>query len=120
MEKTKKPTKLEMYERVLARLTEPTEIDFIKHQMDLLKSKNANRKQTTTQKENEDFKYEIMTFLLANEEESFSIEEIQTNVQSVAKLSNQRMSAILKQMVDSEDIFKTYEKRKAYFSASRM
>lgn len=120
MEKTRKLTKIEMFERVLTRLAEPTEIDFIKHEIELLESKNANRKLTATQKQNEELKYEIMTFLLADEENMFSIEEIQAKVPSVEKLSNQRMSAILKQMVDKGDIFKTYKKRKAHFSANQM
>lgn len=120
MTTTKKPTKIEMYEKVLTHLTDKDEIEFINHQIDLLKSKNANRKPTTAQKENDGFKHEIMAFLVSDEENMFSIEEIQKNVPSVAKLSNQRMSAILKQMVDSGEIFKTYEKRKAHFSANQM
>lgn len=116
MEKTtKKITKLEMFERVLARLTEPTEIEFIKHEMDLLKSKNANRKPTAKQEENEVFKEAIEYFLSANAEEKFSISEIQEKVQEVASLSNQRMSSLMKQLVDSGKVNKTYEKRKAYF-----
>lgn len=114
---TKKITKMEMFERVLSRLTDPTEIEFIQHQMDLLQSKNANRKPTTTQKENEVFKELIEYFLVENAEEKFNISEIQAKVPEVEKLSNQRMSSLMKQLVESGKVNKTYEKRKAYFYA---
>ena len=112
---TKKLTKVEMYERVLTRLTNQDEIEFINHQIDLLKSKNANRKPTTAQKENDGFKEAIVDFLTSKAEEKFSISEIQSQVPEVEKLSNQRMSALMKQLVDSGVVQKVYEKRKAYF-----
>lgn len=112
---TKKITKMEMFARVLTRLNEPAEIDFIQHEMDLLQSKNANRKPTANQKENEMFKEAIEYFLSANAEEKFNISEIQSQVPEVEKLSNQRMSSLMKQLVDEGKVNKTYEKRKAYF-----
>ena len=67
MTTTKKPTKIEMYTLIKTRLTDPVEIEFINHQIDLLKSKNSNKKPTTAQKENEAFKDVIIDFLTQNE-----------------------------------------------------
>lgn len=114
-ETTRKLTKIEMYEKVLTRLTNPDEIEFINHQIELLKSKSANRKPTTNQITNNMFKCDIASFLTANTEEKFSISDIQSNVPSVEKLSNQRMSALMKQLVEEGVVKKVYEKRKAYF-----
>ena len=114
---TKKLTKMEMFERVLSRLTNADEIDFIKHEMDLLQSKNSNKKPTANQQENEMFKELIEYFLVENAEEKFNISEIQAKVPEVEKLSNQRMSALMKQLVESGKVNKAYEKRKAYFYA---
>lgn len=112
---TKKITKMEMFARVLTRLNEPAEIEFIQHEMDLLQSKNSNKKPTTAQKENEAFKDVIVDFLTQNEGVKFNILEIQAKVPEVEKLSNQRMSAILKQLVDGGMVQKEYEKRKPCF-----
>ena len=112
---TKKPTKIEMYTLIKTRLTNPVEIEFINHQIDLLKSKNSNKKPTTAQKENEAFKDAIVEFLTQNEGVKFNILEIQAKVPEVEKLSNQRMSAILKQLVDGGMVQKEYEKRKPCF-----
>lgn len=115
MEKGKKLTKIEMFEIIKTHLTDTDEIEFINRQIDLLKSKNSNKKPTTAQKENETFKDVIVDFLAQNEGVKFNILEIQAKVPEVEKLSNQRMSAILKQLVDGGMVQKEYEKRKPCF-----
>lgn len=117
MEKVKKLTKVEMFEIIKTHLTDADEIAFIDHEIDLLKSKNSGRKPTAKQQENEVFMADIMAFFENTEiDEMFNISEIQAQVSEVSKLSNQRMSALMKQLVDSGQLVKTYEKRKAYFS----
>ena len=64
--------------------------------------------------ENTVFKSEIVEFL--NKGGKFSISDLQNSIDSLKELSNQRVSAILKQLVDSGEVVKTYEKRKAFFS----
>ena len=114
----KKLTKKEMFIQIKSRLTDQDEIAFINHEIELLNSKNSgSRKPTATQQENEKFKIEIVEFLDANHEGKFTISEIQQSHGSLKELSNQRISAILKQLVDAKQITKVYEKRKAYFTA---
>ena len=112
----KKLTKIETFTLIMKELTNPEYIAFIEHEIELLENKKAGvRKPTANQTENETFKKEIVNFLETNEGK-FTITEMCENISCLKELSNQRVSAILKQLVDNGNIVKTYEKRKAYFS----
>ena len=111
----KKITKKEMFAQIMSHLTDESEINFIKHEIELLENKaSQTRKPTQNQSENIAFKSEIVEFL--NKGGKFSISDLQNSIDSLKELSNQRVSAILKQLVDSGEVVKTYEKRKAFFS----
>lgn len=111
----KKLTKIEMFTKIMKGLTNPDEIAFIEHEIELLENKKAGvRKPTANQKENENLKVEIVNFL--ENGGRFTITEMIEKVPCLKELTNQRVSAIMKQMVDSGMVVKTYEKRKAYFS----
>ena len=91
-------------------------IDFLTHERELLERKSSNSGQTKTQKENEILKEKIVKTL--KELNKFStIIEIQENNIELANLSNQKISALLKQLVDTNVIEKVIEKKKAYFKA---
>lgn len=91
-------------------------IDFLTHERELLERKSSNSGQTKTQKENEILKEKIVETL--KELNKFStITEIQENNIELANLSNQKISALLKQLVDTNVIEKEIEKKKAYFKA---
>ena len=91
-------------------------IDFLIHERELLERKSSNSGQTKTQKENEILKEKIVETL--KELNKFStITEIQNANTELADLSNQKISALLKQLVDSNIIEKVIEKKKAYFKA---
>ena len=91
-------------------------IDFLTHERELLERKSSNSGQTKTQKENEILKEKIVETL--KELNKFStISEIQENNIELANLSNQKISALLKQLVDTDVIEKVIEKKKAYFKA---
>lgn len=106
-----------MFTLILKELSDPTQIAFIEHEIELLENKKmVSRKLTQTQKDNEILKLDIVKFLQTSEK-SFTITELQKNVSSIENLSNQRVSALLTQLVNSGTVSKTYEKRKAYFSA---
>ena len=91
-------------------------IDFLTHERELLERKSSNSGQTKTQKENEILKEKIVETL--KELNKFStITEIQENNTELADLSNQKISALLKQLVDTNIIEKVIEKKKAYFKA---
>lgn len=113
----KKLTKIDMFTLILKELSDPTQIAFIEHEIELLENKKmVSRKPTQTQKDNEILKLDIVKFLQSSGK-SFTITELQKNVSSIENLSNQRVSALLTQLVNSGTVSKTYEKRKAYFSA---
>ena len=91
-------------------------IDFLIHERELLERKSSNSGQTKTQKENEILKEKIVETL--KELNKFStITEIQENNTELADLSNQKISALLKQLVDTNVIEKVIDKKKAYFKA---
>ena len=91
-------------------------IDFLVNERELLERKSKNSGQTKTQKENEILKEKVVETL--KELNKFStITEIQENNTELANLSNQKMSALLKQLVDTNVIEKVIEKKKAYFKA---
>ena len=91
-------------------------IDFLTHERELLERKSSNSGQTKTQKENEILKEKIVKTL--KELNKFStITEIQESNAELADLSNQKISALLKQLVDTNVIEKVIEKKKAYFKA---
>ena len=91
-------------------------IDFLGNERKLLERKSKNSGKTQTQKENEKLKEKIVETL--KELNKFStITEIQESNTELADLSNQKMSALLKQLVDTNVIEKVIEKKKAYFKA---
>lgn len=91
-------------------------IDFLTHERELLERKSSNSGQTKTQKENEILKEKIVETL--KELNKFStITEIQESNTELVNLSNQKISALLKQLVDTNVIEKVIEKKKAYFKA---
>ena len=91
-------------------------IDFLIHERELLERKSSNSGQTRIQKENEILKEKIVKTL--KELNKFStITEIQESNAELADLSNQKISALLKQLVDTNVIEKVIEKKKAYFKA---
>lgn len=77
------------------------------------KKNTAIRKPTATQTENEGFKSEILDFL--STVERATVTEIMAGVPSVGALSNQRASAIVRQLTLSGAVERIEDKRKAYF-----
>ena len=78
-----------------------------------LLSKSTNRKPTATQVENEQYKVEILGQLSAI---GMTVTEIQHSSETLSELSNQRVSALLKQLVTEGKVVKSIDKKKSYFS----
>jgi len=91
----------------------PDMVEFINHELELLANKAANKKPTKTQTENEDIKTEILDVLTS---EGATVTEIQGKSEVLGALSNQRVSALLRQMVDAGFVKKTVDKKKSFFS----
>ena len=80
----------------------------------IAKKNTAERKPTATQKANEDFKVAILEGLESGK--AYTITDIIKSVEAVSDLSNQRVSAIVRQLVESGSLVREEVKRKAYFS----
>ena len=112
---TKKMTKREYFTQIMENynLTED-ERNFIKHELELLAKKNsAEKKPTAVQVANEGLKSAILDFMV--EGQKYTITDLMKSVPELADLSNQRVSALVRQLKDSGSVIRTEEKRKAYF-----
>ncbi len=112
---TKKMTKREYFTQIMENynLTED-ERNFIKHELELLAKKNsAEKKPTAVQVANEGLKAEILNFMEIGKK--YTITDLMKSVPCLADLSNQRVSALVRQLKDSGSVERTEEKRKAYF-----
>ena len=90
------------------------EVAFVDHELELLEKKNSSEKKPTAQQvTNEGIKAAIVAGMTPNR--LYTVTEIQKEIPECAELSNQRVSAILRQMI-GVSINRTEDKRKAYFS----
>ena len=92
-------------------------VDFIDHEVELLNKKSPRTTLTKTQQENEILKEKVVSTLVELGKYS-TITEIQQANPELTDLSNQKMSALLKQLYDNKIIEKVIDKKKAYFKAS--
>ena len=89
-------------------------VDFLVHERELLEKKSSNSGQTKTQKENEVIKDKIVETLKGLDKFA-TITDIQEANAELSAYSNQKISALLKQLVESEVITRQMDKKKAYF-----
>ena len=98
-------------------------IDFCNHEIELLSRKNSKSGATKTQKENE-IVANMLVGELAKIGKPITITDLM-NTSEIVKgytlengnnLTNQKISAIFKQLVESNRIVKVVDKKKSYFS----
>ena len=121
MKNTKKMTKRDYFS--ILRSTYPTSADnydeviaFIDHELELLAKQNsAEKKPTAVQVANEGIKAEILSAM--EDDRLYTITEMIKEIPACADLTNQRVSALVRQMYDCAEptIERVEEKRKAYF-----
>jgi Cft2 family RNA processing exonuclease len=99
----------------------PKLVKFIEHELDLLAKKNASGtgKLTATQIANNGIKDEILECMGNEPNRLFTISEMQKEFSCCAELSNQRVSALVRQLVADEKVERLEEKRKAVFRIAR-
>ena len=114
MANTKKMTKKDYFEQIKKNYSLTTdEIAFIDHEIELLEKKNsADKKPTAQQVANEGIKAAIVAGMEPNR--LYTITELIKEIPACAEMTNQRVSAIVRQMIGSE-VERVEEKRKAYF-----
>ena len=90
-------------------------LDFINHEVELLDRKAEKSKETKTQKENVGISASIMNALVGIGK-PVTITELQDADATMKQYSNQKLSALLKKLVDAGEVVKTTDKKKSYFS----
>jgi predicted transcriptional regulator len=81
-----------------------------------VKKNSAERKPTANQTENASLKVAIVNAMEIGRK--YTITDLMKAVPELADLSNQRVSAIVRQMKDEGTVVRTEEKRKAYFEVA--
>ena len=86
--------------------------NYVAHEIELLEKKSANRKSTKTQTENVGIKTEILKALEGSE--GMTVSQIMPLV-SEGAYTNQKISSLLRQLVESGEVVRYTEKRVALF-----
>ena len=96
----------------------PVLSEFIAHEVELLAKKNSAEKKPTAQQEaNATIKADILSVMETNPKQLFTVSELLKKVPNLPDtMTNQRMSALVRQMVDAGQVKRTEDKRKAFFS----
>ena len=113
-------TKREKFEMLMA-ISEvksnPILSEFIAHELELLAKKNASEKKpTAVQVANEGLKQTIMDVLNENGG-LMTVTDIQKSCEELSELSNQKVSALIRQLKDDGKVEKVEDKRKSFFKA---
>ena len=114
MTMVKKMTIVEQYEAIIGKVEgvlSAEEIAFLVERKDMHSKKNASRKPTKAQAENEGIKTAILDFMV--EGKSYTVTEIQ---KGVGLESNQKASALVRQLKEADLVVRKEEKGKAYFT----
>lgn len=124
MEKTTRITKAMRFEDIKALLNGQSvtygtsvkdAIDFINHEVELLAKKNSgeNKKPTKAQEENEGYKALILEFLA--DKDGVTCTDVLKGVPALAEFSNQKISALMRQLMAAGKVAKTEVKGKSLF-----
>lgn len=90
-------------------------VEFIDHEVELLTKKNsAEKKPTAQQVANAGIATAIIEGMEPNR--LYTVTEVIKSIPQCADLTNQRVSALLRQLVEAGKVKRTEDKRKAYFS----
>ena len=106
-----KKTKREFFNELLLLVETQEQKEFI--ELALLDKKTASRGTTANQKANEGYKNLIVEYLKTVERAT--IAELQENIEEISEFSNQKVSALLTQLVKAESVERIKEKKATYF-----
>lgn len=109
-----KLTIVEKYEAIIGKcegVLSSAELDFLRERKELHAKKNATRKPSKAQTENEGIKEQILAFMEIGK--SYTVTEIQ---KGVGLESNQKASALIRQLKEADLVVRTEAKGKAYFT----
>ena len=92
----------------------PTYVAYLENELALLNKKAQNKKATKTQEQNVGIKTTILEVLATIG--SGTVTDIQNGNEELSALSNQKVSALVRQLVESGEVVKTTDKKKSIFS----
>ena len=92
----------------------PTYVAYLENELALLDKKAQNKKVTKTQEQNVGIKATILEVLAIIG--SGTVTDIQNGNEELSALSNQKVSALVRQLVEKGDVVKTTDKKKSIFS----
>jgi predicted transcriptional regulator len=113
----KKMTKRDYYNEIIAIATEKERtdlVDFAKHEIELLDKKKGSADSKKTEEQRAVMNIILDTLKVSNEPMTVSM-LMKANA-DLGALSNQKVSAMLKKLVDNGEVVKTVEKKVSYFS----
>ena len=112
-----KITKREVINAMLADVAingNATYVAYLENELALIEKKAANKKSTKAQEENKGIKSVILDTLASIG--SGTITDIQNANSDLAEFSNQKVSALVRQLVETGEVVKTTDKKKSIFS----
>ena len=112
---TKKDYFAVLKEMVIGAENEKELVAFIDHEIELLSRKSSKSGETKTQKENVAIMEKIVN-ALSIVDSPITITDLQKEVPEMGEYSNQKLSALLKKLVEDGRVVKTVDKKKSYFS----
>jgi len=92
-------------------------VAFLDHEVELLNNKSANKKPTKTQEANEGLKAIVVEILTENKA-PMTVTEILATKKFEDGTTNQKISALLRQLVESGAVVKAMDKKTARFSVA--
>lgn len=92
----------------------PIYVAYLENELALLDKKAQNKKATKTQEQNVGIKATILEVLATIGRGT--VTDIQNGNEELSALSNQKVSALVRQLVESGDVVKTTDKKKSIFS----
>ena len=129
----KKVTKKEMFAEVI-RIIEGSGaenaaecVDFLNHEVELLNNRKSSSKPSPVQKANEKLAQVVKT-VLSEQESAVTVTDLMKDARlatytvekadgaTVEEMTNQKLSSVLKKLVDAHEVNKDIIKKKAYFS----
>ena len=95
----------------------PTYVAYLENELALLDKKAQNKKATKTQEQNVGIKATILKVLTTIG--SGTVTDIQNGNEELSTLSNQKVSALVRQLVESGEVVRTTDKKKSIFSLAK-
>lgn len=109
-------TKKVMFLHIAQLLSDNAEVvEFCNHQIEMLSSRKPSKSMTKTQKANIEVMENIKA-ALANVGSAVTVTELIASSDALAGLTNQKVSALLRKLVNEKVVTKTIEGKKARFS----